>query len=263
MFAVKGFFSAVLFAQTFLHGTRALVSTGAIFPLYIYPDDGCSAWTTLFDSITANPTLPFTLVINPDSGPNGLDSTYEACISQLLALGSNVKAIGYVRTGYATRSSSDVLDDVSTYLNWPTSYRPSGIFFDETNATSDHFDLYSTYAAQVRQDISSGSTVILNPGINVADSDYFSIADFIVTAEQFYDDFSFPGSLIINSAEPASKQVVILHDGPSTLPTSVIDQLTSGGIASTFITNEPQASAYNTTPSYWEEFCEELVSSQS
>ena len=181
MFAVKRLFSAVLLAQTFFHGTRALVSTGAIFPLYIYPGDGCSAWTTLFDSyvflfrataysqdpvllsrITANPTLPFTLIINPDSGPGASsvpDSNYQACIPRALALGSNVKTVGYVHTGYGTRSSSDVLADVSTYLNWPTSYRPSGIFFDETNATSDNFGLYSSYAAKVRQGIPSGSTV--------------------------------------------------------------------------------------------------------
>ncbi|KIK61905.1 hypothetical protein GYMLUDRAFT_72957 [Collybiopsis luxurians FD-317 M1] len=266
MLAIKGFFSAAFLAQVFLDGSQALVLTGAIFPLYIYPGDSCSAWTTLFNSITNNPTLPFTLVINPDSGPGANsvpDSNYQTCIPRALALGSNVKTVGYVHTGYGTRSSSDVLADVSTYLNWPTSYRPSGIFFDETNATSDNFGLYSSYAAKVRQGIPSGSTVILNPGVNVADSDYFSIADFIVTAEQFYKKFSFPSSLIINSTEPASKQIVLLHDGPATLPTSLVDQLTSGGIGSTFITNKRQANAYSSFPSYWEQFCEELVGSQS
>ncbi|KAF5384454.1 hypothetical protein D9757_014005 [Collybiopsis confluens] len=260
MFSLKKLISAACLAQSFLRGVKA---TGAIFPLYIYPNDDCSAWSEVFSSITANPTLPITLIINPNSGPTTDPNYPYTCFQQAKTLSSNLRTVGYVPTGYGTgRTSSAVLADVSTYLNWPTAYRPSGIFFDETNATSDFFNLYSTYASSVRQSIPSGSIVILNPGTNVADSRFFSIANAIVTSEQFYDDFSFPSSLIINSAEPASKQIVILHDGPSTLPTSLIQQLSAGGIASTFITNEPQADAYNNVPSYWEQFVDELANLQ-
>ncbi|KAJ3995606.1 Spherulation-specific family 4 [Lentinula boryana] len=249
-----------------IRGVQALLSSGAIFPLYIYPGDDCSAWSTLFNSIPANPNLPFTLIINPESGPGSdsvPDTTYQACITQALSLGSNVNTVGYVLTGYGERAPADVLEDINTYMNWPVAYRPSGIFLDETAATAEYLNQYTSYANQVRADDSSGSIVILDPGINVADPGFFSIADFIVTAEAFYDDFSFPDSLVINATEPAAKQIVILHDAPSTLPTALIDDLTSAGIASTFITSMPQASAYNTTPPYWESFCAELTSSQS
>ncbi|KAJ7777885.1 Spherulation-specific family 4 [Mycena maculata] len=260
-----------LLSFTFISGTQALLPSGAIVPLYIYPTDStggvCATWTTYLNSITDNPDLPFYLVINPDSGP-GADATpssdYTACLPTVLALGSNVKLIGYVLTGYGVgRSSTDVLADVATYLNWPVSYRPTGIFFDETAATSEFLSQYTTYVNQVRTDIPSDSTVILNPGVNVADDSYFSIADFIVTVEDFYDDFSFPGSLVVNATEPASQQAVILHDAPSTLPAALIDAMTAAGIGASFITSEPQAVAYNTTPPYWASFAAELTASQS
>ncbi|KAF5384633.1 hypothetical protein D9757_007531 [Collybiopsis confluens] len=282
MFSLKKLISAACLAQSFLRGVKA---TGAIFPLYIYPNDDCSAWSEVFSSITANPTLPITLIINPNSGPTTDPNYPYTCFQQAKTLSSNLRTVGYVPTGYGTgRTSSAVLADVSTYLNWPTAYRPSGIFFDETNATSDFFNLYSTYASSVRQSIPSGSIV------SVEDLTFeltFDVTDFVYVhrssltrartwpipgsspspmplspRNSFYDDFSFPSSLIINSTEPASKQIVILHDGPSTLPTSLIQQLSAGGIASTFITNEPQADAYNNVPSYWEQFVDELANLQ-
>jgi hypothetical protein len=284
MLAFKGIFSAFLLSQTFIHTVQALLSTGAIFPLYIYPQDSsCSPWSTLFASyvsaiiflillnsfvqrITANPTLPFYAIINPANGPGSgsvPDTNYQACIPKLLAQGSNVKVLGYVATGNGKRSSSAVLSDIAKYMNWPTSYRPSGIFFDETSAKTKFLSTYTTYANQVRQDVPSGSIVILNPGTTVSDTGYFSIADYIVTTENFYNSFSYPSSLVINASEPASQQTVLLYNGPSTLPTTLIDQMVAGGIASIFITNMLEASAYNTTPSYWGAFCAELTRSQS
>ncbi|KAE9399233.1 hypothetical protein BT96DRAFT_1019687 [Gymnopus androsaceus JB14] len=257
MFSLRTVFAAFLLCQTFL---SAQASTAAIFPLYIYPDTDCTAWTTLFDSITDNASLQFYVVINPNSGPSNFNSDYQACVPELLALGENVIIVGYVLTGYGTRDSSDVLADIATYMAFPTTYRPSGIFFDETSATSEYLDKYTTYAEQVRSDVTSDSVVILNPGTNVADTSYFSIADFIVTAEQFYDDFDWPSSLAIDSANPVGQQIVILHDGPTTLPTSLIQEMVEGGIAATFITSVAQDSAYKIIPPYWEDECAELTS---
>ncbi|KAE9385329.1 hypothetical protein BT96DRAFT_949919 [Gymnopus androsaceus JB14] len=249
MFSLRTVFAALLLCQTFL---SAQASIAAIFPFYIYPDDGCTAWTTVFDSITANPDLLFYIVINPNSGPDDFDSNYQACVPELLALGNNVKILGYVDTGNGKRASFDVLDDIATYMGFPTAYRPSGIFFDDTSATSKFLSNYTAYATQV----------IFNPGENVADTSFFSIADFIVTAEDFYDDFSFPSSLVINSANPVGQQIVIIHDAPTTLPTSLMEEMATAGIAATFITSVDNSNAYNTTPPYWEQECAELTSLQ-
>ncbi|KAF5347220.1 hypothetical protein D9758_011086 [Tetrapyrgos nigripes] len=195
-------------------------STGAIFPLYIFPGDPgiCAGWSAVLDSISANPTLPFYLIVNPNSGPvDTPDPGYQSCIPQVRSLSDNVKVVGYVATGYGSKASSDVLNEVTTYMNWDVSYRPTGIFFDETNATADHVQLYTSYAAQVRQDVPGDSFVILNPGIPVSVDDYFTISDMIVTTETFFDDFD-PASLEISGTKPASKQAVILHTGPQPFP---------------------------------------------
>jgi hypothetical protein len=57
-------------------------------------------------------------------------------------------------------------------------------------------------------------------------------------------------------SEPVSKQAVILHDAPSTLPTSTVTQLTStDGINRIFITDALEATnPYDTFPSYWTSF---------
>ncbi|KAJ7777894.1 Spherulation-specific family 4-domain-containing protein [Mycena maculata] len=141
--------------------------------------------------ITTNPTLQFYLVINPDSGP-GPDSNpnldYTTCLPTILALSSNIKLIGYIATGYSMHVLMDILAYIETYQTQLTFYHPSGIFFDETSATSALLSKYTTYVNQVRT--ASGSTVILNPGVDVLDS-YFSIMDLIVTAEDFYNDSDF------------------------------------------------------------------------
>ncbi|KAE9399232.1 hypothetical protein BT96DRAFT_920310 [Gymnopus androsaceus JB14] len=259
MFSFRTVFAAFLLCQTFL---SARASIAAIFPLYIYPDDGCTAWTTVFNSITTNPNLVFYIIVNPDSGPDDFDSNYQACVPKLLALSHNVKTVGYVDTANGERASSDVLADIATYMAFPTTYRPSGIFFDDTTATSKFLSAYTTYANQVRADVPNDSIVIFNPGETVTDTAFFSIANFIVTFEDFYDDFSFPSSLVINSANPVGQQIVLLHDGPTTLPTSLIQEMAAAGIAATFITSIDNDDAYETVPPYWAQECAELTSLQ-
>ena len=74
--------------------------------------------------------------------------------------------------------------------------------------------------------------------------------------------FSFPSSLVINSANPVGQQIVILHDAPTTLPISLMEEMATAGIAATFITSADNNNAYNTTPPYWEQECAELTSLQ-
>lgn len=85
-------------------------------PLYIYPT--ASAWNPLLSAITAYPNLKFTVIINPNSGPSNFDVTYQAAVANLRTFG-NVELIGYVRTGYASRSMDEVESDVATYNSWP------------------------------------------------------------------------------------------------------------------------------------------------
>ena len=74
--------------------------------------------------------------MNPQSGPgngSGPDEAYQVAIRQLDTY-ANVQKVGYVRTNYAERNISEVLDDIATYSAWETESSDlamAGIFFDE------------------------------------------------------------------------------------------------------------------------------------
>jgi hypothetical protein len=87
------------------------------------------------------PSLPFTVIVNPNTGPDNNTLTDQNYARELPKLNSrkNVQTIGYVRTAWATRNISDVLKDVSTYASWAENktadYRVHGIFYDEVPST--------------------------------------------------------------------------------------------------------------------------------
>ena len=80
--------------------------------------------------------LNFLVVINPNSGPGPLpypSNDYSPQVQRLNAY-PNVQTVGYVRTGYATRNISTVLEEIATYAGWSsntTDFAMHGIFFDE------------------------------------------------------------------------------------------------------------------------------------
>ncbi|KAJ6458388.1 Spherulation-specific family 4 [Mycena vitilis] len=255
----------LLFLAIALRPVTALLAKGVIFPLYVYPDlvfdDGCAAWAPVFSAITANPTLPFLIVANPNSGPGDAntqpDSNYQTCITNLKS-NANVRVIGYVKTGFGARSSADVTADISTYAQWTDAYRPTGIFFDETLATAEFVSQYQSFATAVRSSaLGSTAFVTVNPGDTPVD-DFYTFSDLVVSAENFYSSFS-ASQLVISTASPASKQSVILHDAPSTTPVSLVDQLVGDGIPYIFVTE----ANYTTIPVDLANFCKAVVAAQA
>jgi len=87
--------------------------------------------------VEAHHNLAFTVIINPSSGPGSSqypDDHYSTAVQTLNAY-PNVKTVGYVRTGYATRNISTVVSEVNTYAGWAskaTTLAMHGIFFDES-----------------------------------------------------------------------------------------------------------------------------------
>ena len=97
---------------------------------------GCGEYETDRTSLANHPKLNFTVVVNPHSGPGDKpapNEQYTAAITQLSTY-PNAQLLGYVRTGYATRNLSDVLDEISVYAGWSaqsSSLTMHGIFLDE------------------------------------------------------------------------------------------------------------------------------------
>lgn len=100
-------------------------------PSQIYP--------TKIPRIIKHPTLKFTVVVNPNSGPGDgptPDENYSREIPRLNSF-SNVRVVGYVSTSWTNRDLSLALRDISTYSGWASNDAVpglgiQGIFLDET-----------------------------------------------------------------------------------------------------------------------------------
>merc|ERR1711977_487590 len=105
---------------SFLFGTiqhHLLMMSGlkssVLLPLYIYPLP--KAWDPLYTAIESHPTLDFTIIINPNSGPGktGLpDEDYSREIARLSKY-PNVYMVGYVRVNWCKRDLEKVFMDAA------------------------------------------------------------------------------------------------------------------------------------------------------
>ena len=103
------------------------------------------------------PDLNFTVIVNPNSGPGdgtGPDKQYTVAVTELSSY-PNAQTVGYVRTGYATRNITDVIDEVNIYSGWSSissSLTMHGIFFDEAphEYTADAVDFMHTVNKAVK-----------------------------------------------------------------------------------------------------------------
>jgi len=160
----------------------ALMSTGLMIPLYIYPG---KAWDTLISAKKAYPNVPIIAIINPNSGPGtSQDSTYVTKIAQLIAAGITV--IGYDHTSWGARSLSDVKNDIDLYQSFYPNIQ--GIFFDEMTAVSGDETYYSELTAYARS--KNFNLAVGNPGTNIASS-YLATEDvFVIYESNGYADLS-------------------------------------------------------------------------
>jgi hypothetical protein len=196
-------------------------STGIIVPLYAYP--GTDAWNTVYDSIAAHPSIPFYLIVNPDTGPGTTEYPREAYITAIAKLNSysNAQVLGYTYTNHGSRAISEVEADIAIYAKW-SSYTGkdislAGIFFDLTPNGEDQSQLayFQKLSSTARN--SDLATVVFNPGVKIlADvAKWFAAADFIVEFENTYSNWvaSAPSEHLSEKATYA-KDVIILNQTP-------------------------------------------------
>ncbi|KAJ6538190.1 Spherulation-specific family 4-domain-containing protein [Mycena vulgaris] len=185
-------------------------------PLYSYPSKTAT--------IVGWPALQFYVIVNPDSGPGAAnsqpDSNYRTAVAALRSH-ANVLLLGYVHTSYGD----------------PTAYSLAGIFFDETQPGLTA--KYTSYTAAARSAAWPGRTtgyVILNPGEDIGGSNYYSLADQIVTFEDTYAEYQDQAPLPL--PHPAQQSVLIhTFTGTAQALVSVVQTLQTSGFASTYITN--------------------------
>ncbi|KAH8647894.1 spherulin 4-like cell surface protein [Xylariales sp. PMI_506] len=172
-------------------------AANVIVPLYIYPLNN-TTWDPVYTAFALRPDLNFTVIVNPSSGPGDTEfpnADYTEAISKLNAF-DNVRTVGYVRTGYATRNITNVTSEVATYAGWSgnsSSLAMHGIFFDESpyEYSADAVAYMSTIDSFVKDSagILGSKTVIHNPGV-IPDSRYNDTnLDITVIFEQTYTEW--------------------------------------------------------------------------
>ncbi|KAJ7061980.1 Spherulation-specific family 4-domain-containing protein [Mycena amicta] len=208
----------------------SVTALGVLLPLYVYPNNNCAAWSSVNSAISAHSSTQWYIIINPQSGPGKTDTLYQHCVASLAS------ATNRITMGYIDTNGGNVESDIDTYAAWPSNARPTGIYFDPINPTSDNLNTYSGYVSYAK---SKGFSFIgLDPGQTVSDS-YLALGDLVNTYESSYSAFqasSLTGTL--------SKQSVNLENAPSSGSYSaVINQLESMGVAAVYITNEDDSSS--------------------
>ncbi|KAL4925214.1 spherulation-specific family 4 protein [Aspergillus undulatus] len=231
--------------------------SSVMFPLYIYPETN-STWGPLYEAIQSHPDLNFLVIVNPQSGPGpgpAPDEAYQLAIRQLDTY-PNVQKVGYVRTNYAKRNVSEVLDDIAIYSGWESQSADlamAGIFFDE--APHQYVEGTVEYLTRINSAVKEAGglqgdrTVILNPGV-VPDARLAAPnTDITVTFEQAYDHYKTSQEAELN-AEDADRNTwaYIFHSVP----------VMSEGDLESFVDEISHKAAYlyltTRTDSYYEHF---------
>ncbi|PPQ84719.1 hypothetical protein CVT26_014496 [Gymnopilus dilepis] len=240
------------------------MSVYAIVPLYIYPTTG--AWNTLFTSITANPSLSFHVVVNPNSGPGDTqfpNTDYVAAVAQLNSY-SNVQTLGYVHTSWAARSIADVEADVDIYAGWAgysgADIHMDGIFFDE--AVAEYNTTTAAYISEIsvhaRSKLGAGrQTVVLNPG-EVVDTRFYQTGDLINVFENAFSAFSLSSLEADVPASVRANSTVMIYSftGKAAKQTTTVDNLVDAGFGGVYVTTRPGYTAWS---SLWAQFTSSLA----
>jgi len=154
--------------------SNSYAKNSVLIPLYGYPTTYSSEYNKLLSLNPSNQQIM--VIINPSNGPGGSkDENYSNIIRQIKLKG--FKVFGYLRTNYGSRNALSVKEDIDKYMQFYPEI--DGIFFDEVSNDIGKFTYYNQLSNYAR---SYNKMVILNPGANIP-SQYFSIADFIVTFE--------------------------------------------------------------------------------
>ncbi|BGP08124.1 Spherulin-4 [Rhodotorula toruloides] len=247
-------------------------ATKVIVPLYSWNEQ---CWPELQQAAAANPSQQFVLILNPDSGPT-LDPTDPSmyCVPILRAKMPSSTIIGYVRTGYGSRSQSDISSEINQYKSWAgikvnatsgATAKLDGIFFDEVSDSTSSTNLkrYQTYSSLARNAFGrTGSTVVFNPGTAV-DARFFNWADLVMYYESAYADYS--TSQLPKNAQLLAKSAIIIHSFPTgsagskQLPVTLKPLVPASGAVYITDLDINQVDVYSKFGPDWQEFVKDVA----
>jgi hypothetical protein len=218
----------------------ATAPTGIMIPLYTHPTDG--TWKAVTQAKKAHPNLRFVAVINPDSGPGDLqDPSYAAGIKDLQAEG--VVVLGYVATGYATSSHSEISNleaQVSAYDSW---YGVDGIFFDEMSNVVGYESYYSTLNSYAK---SLGMRCTVGNPASAVPTSYIGTLDTLV----MYENRGLPDVSTLVCSRGGPSDFAIISYGVAS-PSQSFMTGSSNLVAWIYLTDGVLPNPYNSLPTYF------------
>ena len=221
-----------------------------LVPWYNYPvwwmGGGIYDWTELGD---ANAQVPVTAVINPNNGPGGPpNSDYVLGLQDLRDRG--VRMLGYVATGWGSRSVLNVSLDVATYQSSYVSHGVTGLFYDEAATSAALVPHYASLFALG----GALSPVVLNPG-TVPNASYFdaNVSDIVVAFEG--DAPTWLGTPPFPQGVPAHKTSVMIYGASGVQEMQhAIDLAVARGVTYVYVTHDAlQPNPWDELPTFWQE----------
>ena len=243
-----------------------------LVPAYANPccDGGPSMWMQLTETALVM-GADVVLILNPASGPgvspidpNFVNDSGQGPLLDFRNAGGTV--IGYVGTGWASRSLAEVRDEVDLYFD-PVYWRGSGvqvqgIFFDEMSNDLADVGYYQELRDHVRSHDPSG-IVVGNPGTTFVNnpsgqtlwtvSDYAESADTLVTFESdagtYHSAYSPPSWLAGYSAGNFAHIVYSVGEVDRLLTNMSLAIRRKAGYV--YFTDDMLMNPYDQIPSYW------------
>lgn len=258
------------------------MSTDLVIPLYQYPSftdatrTQLSGWWSDIASLAAA-NQPITVIVNPSSGPIDPQTTtqqtdYSVYVDAMRLLRTNpyVRIIGYVPTGYGTRT----LSEVTQFVNWYESgYKDSfggslldGIFLDEVLADTNNLTFYRAIRDTIRaRNGLAGSYIMANPGTAVSSSTYYTepVADSVVVYENVETPTANGSVPLANVTLPTGAAsgfefAAIVHGVASLAGLQRVSKTAKSiGFGQLFITDDVLPNPFDLKPSYWSSWSDE------
>ena len=229
-------------------GAAQAVDLSILVPLYSYP-----SWynppTYLWDDVAAAANqVPLTVIINPNSGPDGgpPNSDFVVGLNDLRSAG--VTILGYVYTSYGARNITNVKADIDLY---DQHFNIHGIFLDEVANTTNQLSYYTQLYAYIKSRPHL-SLVFANPGTHT-DEAYIATptAD---TTVIFETDTGWPQYVpdAYVSNYPAARFAALPYAASTeALMRSNIDLAVQRNVGFIYVTNDGGSNPWDTLPSYW------------
>ena len=248
--SIRGVGSAMWVATVLICPFAAAAgSLEIVVPAYFYPAPQGSLWSEL---TAAAASVSVTAILNPASGPgSSRDANYVAAVGQLRTAGGRV--IGYVPTGFGSRSLADIFADINAYHDF---YEIDGIFIDEMNNRGAQavLNFYGQIYSHVKS-LDSNWEVMGNPGTNTTES-FLTLpaADRLIITEDVgsrYEAFS-PSAWV--SDYDSARFIHLVHSEPTAAAMRTdIEIAVSRNAGGLYITDDTLPNPWDRLPDYWAE----------